>query len=231
MLRLTIGAALALSGIATPGWATEVSPSASVAIKARLFHSTSGELSVDVLGSGAPPLVNVVAGADPSKSSLVIVAVTLAPDQVIASDSHLRFVAQELAPAGGACASPVLRPHDPLKGERRLSAGPISGSGSILEFEQAALARGIVPAMNLNAHGEFVQAVHRIAISTHPLADRVRKETTGLLWLKPENLPDELRDEFSLIKRAIGSPSLDNESPQNIISRIVSLSYRIPKPN
>ena len=126
MLRLTIGAALALSGIATPGWATEVSPSASVAIKARLFHSTSGELSVDVLGSGAPPLVNVVAGADPSKSSLVIVAVTLAPDQVIASDSHLRFVAQELAPAAGAKTTPRAR----ILLDRTVSVGPISRGGT-----------------------------------------------------------------------------------------------------
>ncbi len=72
-------------------------PVAKIALQAKLFNGTSGTFSTDVLLPGAAELVNVVARDDPSNSTFVIVAVTLADGKVVPSDSRVRLVARELA--------------------------------------------------------------------------------------------------------------------------------------
>ena len=125
VLTHTIGVAVLLFGLAQ-GVPTDDRPSASVTIKVKLFYATSGELSADMLGTDAPPLVNVVAGTDPSTASLVIVAVTSATDDVIASDSHVRLVAQELTPTPGTRNVPRRR----LLLDRTVRVGPVGRGGT-----------------------------------------------------------------------------------------------------
>lgn len=60
-----------------------------------LFYAGSGTLSPDILVSGGPELGNVVAGDNPSTSTLVIADISLAPDQVLSSDSRVEIVAQK----------------------------------------------------------------------------------------------------------------------------------------
>lgn len=68
-------------------------------IQARLFYSGSGGFSADVLAPGGPELVNVVASADPSTATLVVVAVKLAPDTVMRSETPLRLTVREQHPS------------------------------------------------------------------------------------------------------------------------------------
>lgn len=74
---------------------------ARLALEARLFYSTTGKFSANVLAPGGPELVNVVAGKDASTASLVTVVVSLANDAVMPSDASLRLTARERPAAGG----------------------------------------------------------------------------------------------------------------------------------
>ena len=76
-------------------------PAVQLQLQARLFHSSSGSFSADVLAPGGPELVNVVASQDPSTATLVVVAVKLAPDTVLRSETPLRLTVREQAPRGG----------------------------------------------------------------------------------------------------------------------------------
>ncbi len=87
-------AALALVGVAATA-APAGSDTPELALQARLFHSRSGSFSTDVLQPAGPPLVNIVAAADPSTASLVTVVLTLPARAVLRSDARVRLVARE----------------------------------------------------------------------------------------------------------------------------------------
>ena len=70
---------------------------AKLTLQAKLFYSTSGSFSTDLLTTGGPELGNVVIRDDPSTSSLVIIAVTLADAQELPFNSRVRLVAREPA--------------------------------------------------------------------------------------------------------------------------------------
>ncbi len=82
-------------------YAAEGPVPAVVALQARLFYSSTGQLSADVLLPGGPELVNVVAAANASTASLVTVVVSLAKGTAIPSNSSVRLSARERS-AGGA---------------------------------------------------------------------------------------------------------------------------------
>lgn len=91
--------ACALAAAPAPG---APGPAVQLQLQARLFHSGSGSFSADVLAPGGPELVNVVASQDPSTATLVVVAVKLAPDTVLRSETPLRLTVREQVPRGGA---------------------------------------------------------------------------------------------------------------------------------
>ncbi|HET7795656.1 MAG TPA: hypothetical protein VFL64_19880 [Rhizobacter sp.] len=99
---LLVGAGLLSCALACAVTPEPGAPRAAVELQlqARLFHSASGSFSADVLAPGAPELFNVVASQDPSTATLVLVAVKLAPDTVLRSDTPLRLTVRELAPQG-----------------------------------------------------------------------------------------------------------------------------------
>ena len=81
--------------IATVGYASEPDPNATINLHAMLFYAGSGTLSSDILVPGGAELGNVVAGENPSTSTLVIAEISLAPDQVLSSDSYVEIAAEE----------------------------------------------------------------------------------------------------------------------------------------
>ncbi len=92
-----LGALLVASTLAGSAWAaTPARPDTpQLTLQAKLFHSRSGNFSGDVLQAGGPPLVNIVAAADPSTASLVTVALTLPARAVLRSDARVRLLARE----------------------------------------------------------------------------------------------------------------------------------------
>ncbi|MDE2159075.1 MAG: hypothetical protein KGJ30_09135 [Burkholderiales bacterium] len=74
---------------------------AQLQLEARLFQSTSGTFSADVLAPGGPELWNVVTGPDSSTAMLVVVAVKLAPGAVLRAQTPVRLIAREQATRGG----------------------------------------------------------------------------------------------------------------------------------
>ena len=76
---------------------SELELRAEIHLHAQMFHAGSGTLSSDVLAAGGPELGNVVAGDNPSTSTLVIAEISLAPDQVISSDAQVALLARESA--------------------------------------------------------------------------------------------------------------------------------------
>ena len=81
--------------------------------------------------------------------------------------------------------------------------------------------------MLANPLDEFIKTVHLISVSEEPLKKRARSLTSALQFVHENDLPEELEDEFRAIKEATSSDTLDGQSPHNLISRIVSLSYRL----
>lgn len=87
-------------------------------LQARLFHGASGTFSTDVLATGGPELVNVIASADPSTATLVLVVVQLAPNTVLPSDARVRLTAREKLGKGGR-----------LLQDSSLGVGPVARGG------------------------------------------------------------------------------------------------------
>jgi hypothetical protein len=75
--------------------AEDQSASVHLDLEARLFHKGSGTFSDDVLKPGGPDLVNVVAGKDPSTSTLVTAVVSSPADVVLPSTARVRLTAVE----------------------------------------------------------------------------------------------------------------------------------------
>lgn len=80
---------------AAAGDASEPDTNAEIHLRAMLFYAGSGTLSADVLAPDGVELGNVVAGENPSTSTLVIAEISLASDQVLSSDSSVEIVAQD----------------------------------------------------------------------------------------------------------------------------------------
>ena len=70
---------------------------AKLSLQAKLFYSKSGGFSGDILAPGGPELGNVVIRDDPSTSSFVIGAITLADAQEMPFNSRVRLLAREPA--------------------------------------------------------------------------------------------------------------------------------------
>ena len=87
-------------------------------LQARLFHGASGTFSKDALAIGGPELVNVIASADPSTATLVLVVVQLSPNTVVPSDSRVRLTAREKLGKG-----------ERLLQDRSLRVGPVARGG------------------------------------------------------------------------------------------------------
>lgn len=89
-------------------------------LHAQMFYAGTGTLSSDVTVSGGSEMGNVVAGDNPSTSTLVIAEISLARDQVISSDSRVALLARESA-------------NSPSQGrvllERSVVVGPIRRGG------------------------------------------------------------------------------------------------------
>lgn len=96
--------------------------------QAYLFNSRTGQLSKDVLATGAPELGNVPAGPFGSVSTLVVVRVDFGPKAPLPANAlQIRLVAQEtgsirFAPASGKIRNRILL-------DKTSTVGPINDTG------------------------------------------------------------------------------------------------------
>lgn len=105
MLKFSLGccAGLAVSLlVGTAAWADDAAPR--LTIEARLFGSTTGQLSENVLGPDGPELGNVVMGENASTSTFVTVHITAEPP--LPAGAKVRLLAVELASEGQTETSP-----------------------------------------------------------------------------------------------------------------------------
>ena len=85
--------------------------------------------------------------------------------------------------------------------------------------------------MDINAKAEFQKVVRALAVSTKSLKERLRNETSPIFFVKESHVPEDLKSELAWIKSTISDDKLAEEGGESAISRIVSLSYRLPDSN